>query len=1106
MSAKCFLCHGPDEMSREADLRLDLADDATMDRGGYAAIVPGDPAGSEILLRIEDPDPDMKMPPASSGKTLTLQEIELIKQWIAEGAQYEEHWSFQEVERPTLPIADGSVHPIDQFIQRKLDEEGLAPAEPADPHTLIRRVHLDLIGLPPSVEVADAFAADPSPEKYEQLIDELLASPHYGEKWGRHWLDLARYSDTKGYEKDRPRVMWLYRDWVIDAINNDLPFDQFTIEQLAGDMLSDPTVSQLIATGFHRNTMTNEEGGIDPQEFRYLSVVDRVATTGATWMGLTLGCAQCHTHKYDPITHNDYFSLFAVFNNADEPRLDSPTEATSQAIDEHNRLIESTIEGLQDKLIDKLGDPEAAQTAWREWVEQQRPRATEWSIQRPTGIETNLPDAQVLDDHSVLISGDVTNADRYELTFEAPTQEITALRLEALPHPALPRGGSGRRVIGEDDGSGQGDFLLTELQLAVIDPEGDSRGVSLKSASTTFAPEKFPPETTIDGRLDTGWSVRGRQYQRQTLVVVPESPISLQPNEQLVVTLRHDSFYPAGMGCFRLSFAHDGRAAEATGLSDESLAALLSGDDRFDPESEALLWRDFLLSTPLLADEQEQIAELYVARPLAESALVFKERRDSPRVTHRHHRGEYLKAREEVAPNTPQCLPGMEPDTPVNRLTFARWLVDRKNPLTARVIANRYWQTFFGAGLVKTSEDFGMQGEYPSHPELLDWLAARFMENGWSRKQLHRQIVTSDTYKQSSSNAESFKKDPENRLLARSPRIRLDAEITRDVVLKTGGLLSSKLGGPSVFPPQPPGITEAAYGPLNWITSEGEDRYRRGLYTFNKRTAPYAAFGLFDAPSGESCLPRRNRSNTPLQALAMMNDEAVIEAARSLAAQVHSSEGSDEQRAEMLLRRAITRPVSSDEIASVVSFVAAQRDKFQDGTLSPQQVLNCGPKQAWSFDTPDHGWVAKHEATITELSGQLQVTSLGEDPQLGVPATGPAGVYSLRLTTTGAPKPGFELFWTTEKQPQESASRRVLPGRAPGKGYEYRATFTANSPLRGLRLDPGSGPGEVVIQSAELIYGDGLLDLSSVEDPAELASWSLAARAVLNLDEVITKP
>ncbi|MEQ8848976.1 PSD1 and planctomycete cytochrome C domain-containing protein [Botrimarina sp.] len=1106
LSAKCFFCHGPDEATREAGLRLDEEQAAYEDRGGYSAVVPGDPQASEVVLRIEETEPSMQMPPPDSGKSLSPDEIDVLRRWIEQGGEYRPHWAFEPVRRPGPP--DGAAaHPIDRFIGRRLTEQGLEPAPPADPHTMVRRVYLDLIGLPPSPEEADRFAANPTDEAYGELVDRLLASPHYGERWARKWLDLARYSDTKGYEKDRPREMWRYRDWVIDAINADMPFDQFTVEQVAGDMLPAPSTAQLVATGFHRNTMTNEEGGIDPQEFRFLSVVDRVNTTGTTWLGLTIGCAQCHTHKYDPITHKDYYAFFALLNNSDEPTLALP----SAEADRREAAVGSEIRALSDSLAERYaakaatGEAPPLEDAASQWAEEIRGLLADWTPIRPEQVETNLPSTEVLPDASVLVSGDVTNADRYDVKLDPATPAVTAIRIEAIPDESLPGGGSGRRTITENDGAGLGGFLLTEVEAVAHGPEGD-RSIGFAAATATFTPPGLEPAMAIDGRADTGWTVHGRQRERQSLVLRFAKPVELSPGEQLKLTLRHDSFYPAGLGRFRLSLTDSELPVEATGFDEPTAKAIRTPETERDDTQRGLVRAAFLKRTPVLQAEHDELAALrnqMIERP---TALVMRERTEHPRETHRRHRGEYLKRREQVEPDTPSVLPPLPGDGPADRLDLARWLVNDANPLTPRVVVNRYWQAFFGRGLVKTSEDFGLQGEFPSHPDLLDWLADEFRSNGWSRKALHKLIVTSDAYRRSAAHPAAADVDPENRWLARASRIRLDAESVRDVVLESSGLLSPKLGGPSVFPPQPPGVTEAAYGPLDWVVSTGEDRYRRGLYTFNKRTAPYAAFSLFDAPSGESCVPRRDRSNTPLQSLAMLNDEVVVEAARAMAIGLVQNDSAPRERAVAAIRRCVTRPPEPQEVASVLRFVEQQRERLESGQLDALRVLNAGPSIQWTFDNGAQGWTARNDARLVPADGRLVVDATGPDPFVGVDVEAPAGRYTLEFDARLAEAGSIELYWTTLDEPTESPERRA-DAKAPADRWgAYHLEFATNGPLRTLRLDLGAGPGAAQLDSVRLAYGDGLVSLTAGDDPVELAAWMLACRALLNLDEVVTRP
>jgi len=961
LSKHCFACHGPDEGKREADLRLDRAADAYADRGGYAVVVSGRPQDSELLRRVTADDGSLRMPPEGRAP-LAPGEVETLAKWVSEGAEYREHWSFTPIARPTPPSVNNAKwlrNDIDRFVLAKMEQAGTRPAAEADRYRLVRRVYLDLIGLPPTPEEAARFVRDSRPDAYEHLVDELLASQHYGERWARRWLDLARYSDTNGYEKDRPRTMWLYRDWVINALNADMPFDQFTIEQLAGDMLPEATAGQQIATGFHRNTMLNEEGGVDPQEFRYLSIVDRVATTGAVWLGMTVGCAQCHTHKYDPITHADYFGLFALFNNADEVQLHVADEHTSDKQLQAQAELAAAQAGLAAAFPaadqHRAGGEDATllreaaiQQGLRKWMHEVSPTLSRWRSLDPVGVQTNLPTSEILADDSILISGDYTKNDTYVVRYLPSAQPITALRLEVLTHGSLPGKGPGRQMLADDAESGAGDFFLSSLQVFVAEMVDGCESLSpvvISATSATTASKGQGVNGAVDDKTDTGWSVGIDRDDREVAVLQLAEPVRLSPGQSLVIRMEHESFYPAGLGRFRFSSTSDQSQPWATNVPDDVANAILVGDSTPGSIQADRLRQYFLSIAPQLKAERQRLAELRQAIPQSPTAMIMKERLFNPRVTYRRHRGEYTSPREEVTPRVPECLPPLPSGAPANRLTFARWLVSPENPLTSRVTVNRQWEAFFGRGLVATLEDFGVQGEYPTHPELLDWLAVEFIQRGWSLKQLHRLIVTSATYRQESTiSAESLQRDPQNKLIARGPRHRVDAEIVRDIVLRASGLLSSRVGGPSVYPSQPDGAQDGAYAP-HWRPSEGEDRFRRGLYTFNKRVAPYAAFVLFDAPTGEVCIPRRTRSNTPLQSLQMLNDEITLLAARAmvqdrLRSDTKSGPRSDEASiARDIFTRCLTRPADSEEIDAIIAFYRGQAESFAADLDSAKAIV-----------------------------------------------------------------------------------------------------------------------------------------------------------------------
>ncbi len=1129
LSANCFQCHGPDENTREAGLRLDVAAQAYEDRGGYAVLVPGNSKESELLRRVRTDDHDELMPPPDSGKQLSAEQIELLQSWIVGGANYQQHWAFVKPQRAVLPKVQNDSWPrneIDYFVLNRMEREGLSPASQADRYQLIRRVYLDLIGLPPTVEQADEFVFDERADAYERLVDRLLASPHYGERWARRWLDLARYSDTKGYEKDQPRTMWLYRDWVINALNEGMPFDQFTIEQIAGDMLPEPTLNQRIATGFHRNTMTNEEGGIDPQEFRYHAIVDRVATTGTTWLGLTVGCAQCHTHKFDPITHTDYYQLFAFLNNADELKIEVPKPKVTEQrrrvegeisaavadlqhhfpIDEGSDSSESTPQEVSDEQRELV-----VEQAFSRWKEDQRQRVVHWRPLRPRHVDSNLPTTTVLQDDSVLCSGDVTKNDVFEVAFDIGAVPITAIRLEALPHPSLPGTGPGRQTIVEN-GQREGNFYLSEVDAWIADindPTKKIASIAWKQATASFVPPGLSAQHAIDGKHDTGWTVRRAEGERHTLVLQLIGPVTFAHDQVLKIRLQHENFYPAGLGRFRISATSAPGEIKATGLTDEVAAALLAEEHELTRDQQASLRQHFLLTAPALKSQHEHIAKLKKELPDYPTALVMQQRSEQhQRQTFRHHRGEFLQPKEPVQAGVIDALHELSNGGTADRLDFAKWLVSTENPLVARVVMNRHWEAIFGRGLVITSEDFGYQSEFPTHPKLLDWLAVEFMDRGWSLKQMHKLIVTSATYRQSpTATPELLSRDPQNKLLARGSRFRVESELVRDIILQASGLLSSKMGGPSVFPAQPPGITEAAYGPLNWSISEGEDRYRRGLYTFNKRTAPYAAFGLFDAPSGEVCVPRRNRSNTPLQSLAMLNDEVVLEAARELATGCLDIFGTDDESLAIeLFRRCVTRPPKDDELLTILSYYRQQLQRFRSGGANPYPVLQTGPDTVWSFADGPAGWVARNQTDFQIEDGRLRVVCEGSDPFISVDCTSPAGPHTLKIRAWFSEQGTGQVFWTTASASNESPDRKTDFEIFPDKWHDYNIRFETADDLRSLRIDTGERPGTVDFEHIELNYGDGHYEISSNLDVNQLAAWMLTARALLNLDETITKP
>ncbi len=1010
LSQHCFKCHGPDDKARKGGLRLDLRDSATKEaKSGAVALVPGQPDKSELVARIFSTDEDELMPPPSTKRALTPEQKDTLRRWVAAGAEYQQHWAFVKPKQAKVPDVRAqlsvlsaqskqhvqseklstehwalSTNPIDAFILKRLLEANLAPSPEADPATLCRRIYLDLVGIPPTPQEQDDFlksAIRNRQSAIETLADRLLASPRYGERWARKWLDLARYADTNGYEKDRPRTIWPYRDWVINALNADKPFDQFTVEQIAGDMLPGSTLDQKIATGFHRNTMLNEEGGIDPNEFRFHAMTDRVATTGATWLGLTLGCAQCHTHKFDPLTHREYFQLMAFMNNADEPDIDLPQADTEEQQKKNTALAAKLLAELPEKWAAKhapkpvenseaqpqASSPDSTPTPkptldekFAAWLARERARTVQWQPLRPASAKSNMPLLTIEPDASVFRSGDISKSDTYELHFRDVPAGVTAIRLEALPDPRLPAHGPGMAFY---EGP-KGDFFVAEFTL-----HADGQPVKFSGATESYSKNTFGSTPTtaalmLDGDPQTGWSTAGRMGERHTAVLTLPSPAAaISSGGDWTVKLAMGRHYACSLGRFRISITTDARPAVARDLPSETESLLALPDEKLTAAQRVRLREDFLLSLPELKDEASRIRTL--RKPVRPPAtLGFRERPpENPRPTFIHNRGEYLQPTEPVTPGVPAFLNPIAGNAKPDRLALARWLVSPENPLTSRVIVNRQWAAFFGRGIVKTTEDFGYQGEVPTHPELLDWLAVEFVKQGWSLKKLHRLIVTSATYRQSSvlsaqksvlsipkSGAGDHKQgtasgvplstehwalstDPDARLLSRFPRTRLDAEIIRDAALASGGLLVEKIGGPSVRPPQPEGVTEAAYGG-GWTPSTGPDRWRRSLYTFSKRTAPFALYNTFDGPTGEACIPRRDVSNTPLQALTLLNDIVFTEAAQSFGKILAGRNASDAEKLDEAFRRIVCRKPADDERATLLKFFQTQRARLTDGKPS----------------------------------------------------------------------------------------------------------------------------------------------------------------------------
>ncbi|WP_160164594.1 PSD1 and planctomycete cytochrome C domain-containing protein [Pedosphaera parvula] len=939
----CFDCHSAKK--QKSGLRLDDKDSVL--RGGDSgkpALVAGKSRDSQLILRVAGlVAQDEIMPP--KGERLTPTQIGLLEAWIDQGASFpanstgpKKHWAYVKPKRPEPPKVKNSRwvrNPIDNFILARLQKENLKPSAEADRATLIRRLSLDLTGLPPDIEEVDAFVADKSKDAYEKLVERLLATPHYGEKWARHWLDLARYADTTGYERDPARSMWLYRDWVINAFNRDVPFDQFTIEQLAGDMLPNPTIEQQIASGFHRNTMLNTEGGVDKEQARVETIVDRVNTTSTVWLGSTLACAQCHTHKYDPFTLKEYYQLFAFFNNADEPDLSVPTSRQTSRLKE----IQTETTRLDAEFKKETPELAAVQIVWEK---RQLAEAIPWATLDPTSF-TSAGGAKFtkLEDKSLLASGINPSNDTYTVTAGTVLRNITGLRLEIIPDASLPDQSSGRRS--------NGSFVLNRFEVAAAprDNSQAAQSITLKTAIADYTSEGRKLTTLLDGKADAGWPTSADHADFKTehaAYFECEKPINFTNGTLLTITLRHASKWPeANIGRFRLAITTNVNPTAASKLPVAVLNALTVAPDQRNEKQKAEVLSRFRVDAPELKVIRQQLADLRKEetelKKQIPTTLVMKER-EAPRETHIFMRGNFLNVGDRVYANVPAALPSLPANQPTNRLTLAHWLISPENPLTARVTVNRIWEQYFGHGIVETVEDFGSQGEAPTHPELLDWLATEFIRQGWSMKAMHRLIVTSAAYRQvSKASPELLERDPYNRLLARGPRFRVPAEGVRDITLKASGLLSSKIGGPSVFPYQPDGIWTQIYSGDKWETSKGEDKYRRGLYTFWRRTSPYPAFMSFDAPSRELICTRRPRSNTPLQALDTMNDPAYVEAAQALARRVLKEGGADNsKRAVYAFRLCISRRPQDGELKRILALYEQELTRFKNDHAAAEKM------------------------------------------------------------------------------------------------------------------------------------------------------------------------
>lgn len=947
----CWSCHGAEK--QESGLRLDRRDLMLLGGDLGKVLAPGQSDSSRLIHYVAGSDPDHLMPP--DGDRLTAEQVGLLRAWIDAGCEWPEaanaeapkntHWAYEPLQAfvaPEVKLATAAQNDIDRFILAELEKHSLAPSAEASRHTLIRRLSLDLTGLLPSLQEVDEFVNDASLAAYEKLVDRLLASPHFGERWGRHWLDMARYADSDGYEKDNPRPdAYRWRDWVIDAINADMPFDQFTAEQLAGDLLPDATPMQRLATAFHRQTLTNTEGGTDQEQFRVEACFDRTETTGTIWLGLTVGCARCHTHKYDAITQREYYQLFSVFNNGDETNFVVPKSAKDV---EAYAGLKAAYDAQWNDLTTQI---EAAQKegseAFQKWQTTTIATLTAASanpvqlhpLTEP--IYSGEPGLtfQKQSDGSVLVGGDNPERAVYTIigqtsTGQAGLQHMTGLRLDVLPDPSLPANGPGRVA--------HGNFVLSELSLEMASNADftDARVVRFSAAKADFeqADGTWNASGVIDGKEDTGWAIAPQFGKEHWLVLNFAEPLPTASASFVRVRLHHQYGKQHTIGRFRLSL-RSGVDPDVS-LPENIRQGLTAAAEKRTPEQAAQLLEYFSRQhSPAkeLLTQRDELQKTAPPRPEV-SARVIVQRVTDPRPTYVLRRGEFLNPIQElqVQPAGLGTLPALqsrEPNVMADRLDLAKWLVSAENPLTPRVTVNHVWRLLFGQGLVRTSNDFGVRGDRPTHPELLDWLAADFLTGSgtgqpWSRKALIRRIVMSATYRQASFHRpELLETDPQNRLLARQNRLRVEAEIIRDISLDVSGLLSHKIGGPSVFPPLPAGIAELSYaGNFNWAESKGEDRYRRGMYTFFKRTSPHPNLIAFDCPDANLTCVERQVSNTPLQALTSLNNETFSETARSFARRILSLTAStDEERLATAFRLCVARSGSASELSELTALL-----------------------------------------------------------------------------------------------------------------------------------------------------------------------------------------
>lgn len=966
LSNNCFFCHGPDEKHREADLRLDTK------AGAFAsAIVPGKLKESALIERIISTDDDIKMPPADSGKSLKPEEIELIKRWVQSGAAWQEHWAYVKPERAKLPKvkqADWPRNAIDYFVLSRLEKEGLKPSPEADRRTLVRRLYLDLLGLPPTAEEVDAFVNSKDPKAYEKLIDRLLETPEYAERMTLKWLDLARYADTNGYSIDGGRHMWLWRDWVIDAFHKNKPYNEFITEQIAGDLLPNATPWQQVATGFNRNHMITHEGGTIPEENLVNYTVDRVKTTSEVFLGLTMGCAQCHNHKYDPITMKDFYQFYAYFNRLDDRGLDGNSGINAGpklAVKTQLSFAAEELKSLDQELAQveqALAHPDETQLA--AWVAQTKQelaqRGKGLKLHELSVVKVSDPNTrsafEVSDEGHVLALAASGRSPSISLKVGADVEQLDGLRIVFYPNEKLPEGGIGH---GKKE-SFPGGFILTSFAASGTSIPSDQLDLyamlNVAKITASRSHPDYPAADCLDPRDHNGWSPAPENKQQQHLTVTFDQPYDTKDSKFITVML----VWGGGQfGGRQALMAGDYQVFGMTGTDDgtnipEEIQQILATDatDR-DAKQTAALKTYYSGIAPELENLRYQRENLKERRKMLTDSFetMVMNTAKKPRETFILNRGQYDQPTEKVSMGVPGFLPGASQQESEDRLALAQWLTSRENPLVTRVAVNRFWEMLFGQGIVSTSADFGSQGDPPTHPRLLDWLAVEFYESGWDVKHIMKQILMSATYRQSSAGTpELWKEDPQNRLLARGARFRLQAEAIRDATLKVSGLLVERVGGASVNPYQPEGLWREVshYGssPATaqvFVQDHGEKLYRRSMYTYWKRTVPPPNMQTFDAPNREVCLVSRARTNTPLQSLVLLNDVQFVEASRKFAERIMLEGGaSPEERITFAFREALGRPPAEWELETTRAAYQRELKNYQAAPDAARSLLSQG--------------------------------------------------------------------------------------------------------------------------------------------------------------------